>query len=98
MNMKDDKIISVTQPLPDINMSSLALADRVRYQMSRASGLMDEDDVFIWNLASQGIQEINKLAGTDMSLMASQDQEGSVSGFRFKSRFLNVTAPISQDR
>lgn len=98
VNMKDDQIVPVSQPLPAINMSSLAIADRLKYQFSRASGLLDEDDVFIWNLASQGIEEINKLAGTDMSLMASQDQEGSVSGFRFKSRFLNVTAPISQDR
>ncbi len=38
--------------------------------------------------------EINKLVGSDMSLMASQDEDGAVSGFRFKSKFLNVTAPL----
>ena len=97
-NVKEDQIVPLVQSLPSINMSSLSLTDRVRYQLNRASGLMDEDDVFIWNLASQGIEEINKRAGTDMSLMASQDQDGSVSGFRFKSRFLKVTAPLSQDR
>jgi len=46
-------------------------------------------------LANQGIQEINKLTGSDMSLMASQDQEGFVSGFQFKSRLFNVKAPLS---
>ncbi len=96
--VKEDQITTTTQPLPTINMSSLAITERVRYQLGRVSKLMDEDDVFIWNLASQGIEEINKLAGTEMSLMASQDQEGSVSGFRFKSRLLHVSAPISQDR
>ncbi len=79
-------------------MSSLAITERVRHQLDRASGLMNEDDVFIWNLANQGIQEINKRTGTEMSLMASQDQEGSVSGFQFKSRFFNVTAPLSSGR
>ncbi len=98
VKIKEDQIVPVAQPLPNISMSSLAIADRVRYQLNKASELLDEDDVFIWNLASQGIEEINKRAGTDMSLMASKDQEGSVSGFRFKSRLLNVTAPISSDR
>jgi hypothetical protein len=98
VKIKEDQIVPVAQPLPNINMSSLAIADRVRYQMNKASEILDDDDVFIWNLASQGIEEINKRAGTDMSLIASQDQEGSVSGFRFKSRLLNVSAPISSDR
>jgi len=98
MDVKEDRIVLETQDLPSINMSSLALADRVRYQLNRASDLMDEDDVFIWNLASQGIDQISKRTGADMSLMASQNQDGAVSGFRFKSRFLNVTAPIAQDQ
>lgn len=96
-HIQEDKIFLESQDLPKVNMSSLALADRIRYQLNKASELMDEDDVFIWNLASQGIEEISKRTGADMSLMASQDQEGSVSGFRFKSRFLNVTAPIGRD-
>ncbi len=91
---KDDQLKPKALPLPTINMSSLAVTERVRYQLNRASEIMNEDDVFIWNLAGQGIKEINKLVGSDMSLMASQDEEGDVSGFRFKSKFLNVTAPL----
>lgn len=98
LDVEEDRIVPEILPVPTINRSSLALADRLKYQLNKASELVNEDDVFIWNIASQGIEGINKLAGTDMSLMASQDQEGSVSGFKFKSRLLNVIAPISTDR
>ena len=93
-DMKEDQLRPRVLPLPSINLSSLAVTERVRYQLDRASDIINEDDVFIWNLAGQGIEGINKLVGSDMSLMASQDEEGSVSGFRFKSKFLNVTAPL----
>lgn len=94
LDVKEDRLNPRVLPLPSINMSSLALTDRVRHQLDRASEIMNEDDVFIWNLASQGVEEINKRTKSDMSLMASQDEDGDVSGFRFKSRILNVTAPI----
>lgn len=94
LNVREDKLLPVVLPPPKINSSSLALTDRVRYELDRASGIMNEDDVFIWNLAGQGIEGINKLVGSDMSLMASKDKDGSVSGFRFRSKYLNVTAPL----
>ncbi len=98
LRAKNDQITTQPLSLPTINMSSLAISERLRYQLDKASDLMNEDDVFIWNLANQGIQEVNKLTGSDMSLMASQDQEGSVSGFQFKSRFFNMIAPLSSER
>lgn len=94
LKVKEDQLKPETLPLPTINPSSLAVTERVRYQLGRASEIMSEDEVFIWNLASQGIEEINKRTRNDMSLMASHDEEGTVSGFRFKSRLLNVTAPL----
>lgn len=94
MDVKEDKLSAVVLPLPTINSSSLAISDRVRFELDRASGIMNEDDVFFWNLAEQGIKEINRLVGTEMSLMASQDEDGDISGFRFNSRILNVTAPL----
>ena len=41
--------------------------------------------------------DINRLAGSDISLMAPRDEEGEVSGFRLKSKRISLSRPLSRD-
>ena len=86
----------IIQP-PTINSSSLSILALARYQAQKASQFMEEEDALLWSLASTGLKELNRIAGSETKLMASRDEDGSISGIRFQSRFLNVTAPIARD-
>lgn len=55
-------------------------------------------DRSFWDIAASGIDGINRLTGSDMELMASRDQEGSVSYFQFSSRRLKIAVPVKGDR
>ncbi len=91
-----DQLIPVAVTPPSVDPSSLSLFDLARYQFKKASEVIDEEDVLLWNLASTGIKELNRIAGNEAQLLASRDEQGAISGIQFKSRFLNVTAPISR--
>ncbi|MFZ5939060.1 MAG: hypothetical protein ACOYXB_00675 [Bacteroidota bacterium] len=56
------------------------------------------EDLSIWDLASAGIQELNKVAGTDMSLMASRDEEGDLAGLSFSSRRFSLSTPLGRNK
>ncbi len=60
--------------------------------------LSKAEDMSLWDLAKAGISELNKVAGTDMSLMASRDDEGELSGISFSSRRFNLSAPIGRNK
>lgn len=82
---------------PTINSSSLSILALARYQAQKASQIMEEEDALLWNLASSGLKELNRITGSETELLASRDEDGAISGIRFKSRFLNVTAPIARE-
>lgn len=94
---ENEMIYPEAVPPPAINKSSLSLAELARYQFRRASNAMEEEDVLLWNLASSGIKELNRLTGSEAQLLASRNEEGSISGFQFRSKYLNVTAPIARE-
>jgi len=81
---------------PSIHLSSLSPIDVARYHYQKASEAMEDEDVLILKLASSGLRELNRITGSDAQLLASRDEEGDISGIRFKSRYLNLTAPISK--
>jgi hypothetical protein len=56
----------------------------------------EENNLSLWTVASAGIRGINKIAGSDISLMASRDEEGEVSGFQLKSKRFSITRPLGQ--
>ncbi|MEN8227165.1 MAG: hypothetical protein ABFS38_03345 [Bacteroidota bacterium] len=55
-----------------------------------------ENEISLWTIANAGIKGINRLTGADMSLLAARDNEGDVSGFRFKSKRLSIATPIER--
>ncbi len=84
-------------PVP-VQMSSLTVAQI--YDMDLQEALVDytsEKDISILSIANAGIKGINKLAGSDLSLLASRDEEGEVSGFLFKGKRFSLTKPIGKE-
>jgi hypothetical protein len=92
----DQLMPQVIQPL-SVNKSSLSFLALARYQAQKASRIMEEEDALLWSIASSGLKELNRITGSETTLMASRDEDGAISGIQFKSRFLNVTAPIARD-
>ena len=56
-----------------------------------------EHNISILTVANAGIKGINKLTGSDISLMASRDEEGEVSGFQLKSKRFSLTRPLARN-
>lgn len=92
-----DRLRPVAIAPPTINRSSLSALELARYQAQRATEMISDEDVTFVTLANSGLKELNRVAGTDAQIMASRDENGTISGIRFKSRILNFTAPISRD-
>jgi len=57
----------------------------------------DEHNISLMSVANAGIKGINKLTGSEISLLASRDEEGEVSGFQFKSKRLSIRSPIGRE-
>ena len=56
-----------------------------------------EHNISLMSVANAGIKGINKLTGSDISLLASRDEEGDISGFRLKSKRFSVTSPLGRE-
>jgi hypothetical protein len=56
-----------------------------------------EHNISLMSVANAGIKGINKITGSDISLLASRDEEGDVSGFRLKSKRFSVTSPLGRE-
>lgn len=57
---------------------------------------VEENDISILTIASAGVEGINFLAGSDLSLNLSRNEEGKVSGFRYRSELLSVETPVKK--
>jgi hypothetical protein len=74
---------------------NLTLAQYYKLGLKRAYKEFTRDrEISLLTIASAGINGINRLTGSDLSLDVSRDKSGSVSGFRFKSNLFSVMAPI----
>lgn len=80
-----------------VNTRSLSFIELARYRINRATKVIEEEDALLWSLASNGLKELNRLGIKETELIASRNEEGAISGIHFKSRFLNITAPINRD-
>ncbi len=69
-------------------------ADRALKQSYRR--FIQENDLSLTRVASAGVEGINALTGSDMELNVSRDAKGEVKGYRFRSFFLSVDAPLKR--
>ena len=57
---------------------------------------VEKKDISLLKIASAGVEGINRLSGSDLSLDVSRDGEGEVKGFRFRSSLLSVDSPVKK--
>lgn len=57
---------------------------------------VEEKDISLLTIASAGIEGINFLAGSELSLNLSRDENGKVSGFRYRGDILSVDTPVKK--
>lgn len=92
-----DQIESLEIPSTSIHLNSLSLSQLAEIDLQEAiEDYSEENDFSIWTIADAGIKGINRLTGADISLLAARDEEGDVSGFRFKSKWLSIATPLDQ--
>ena len=93
-----DRIEALYVPPVPVHLSSLTVAQI--YDMDLQEVLVDytrEKDISLLSIANAGIKGINKLAGSDLTLLASRDEDGDVSGFLFKGKRFSLTKPIGRE-
>ncbi len=83
----------VSPNLTSYSVGQLAEMDR----QTLIRDFAEEHNISLMSVANAGIKGINKLTGSEISLLASRDEEGEVSGFQFKSRRLSVRGPIGRE-
>jgi hypothetical protein len=92
-----DQIKPLVLPPSDIHLSSLSLAQISEIDLQGAIDVYaEEKNISLWSIANAGIKGINRVTGSDISLLASRDEEGEISGFRFKSKRFSFTRPIDR--
>lgn len=90
------KPLEYTPVSPNLTSYSVGqLAEMDRQTLIR--DFAEEHNISLMSVANAGIKGINKLTGSEISLLASRDEEGEVSGFQFKSRRLSIRGPIGRE-
>jgi len=85
------------QPVP-IHLNSLSVAQLSEMDLRElVEEYSEEKNISLWTIANAGINGINKLTGSEISLMASRDDDGDVSGFRLKSKRFSLARPLGQE-
>jgi hypothetical protein len=98
MEVLPDKIEPLHVPPVPIHMSSLSVAQISELGLQEViEDYTEEKDFSLWKVAAAGIKGINKLAGSDISLMASRDDEGDVSGYQLKGKRFSLTRPLARE-
>jgi hypothetical protein len=93
-----DQIEPLYVPPVRIHLSSLSVAQISEMDLQEMlEDYSEEKDFSFLKIANAGIKGINKLAGSDISLMASRDEEGYVSGFQLKGKRFSLTRPLGQE-
>lgn len=90
-----DQIIPLDLPPTSIHYTSLSIAQLANLDLRQMlDDYTEEKDISVWSVASAGIRGINRLTGGEMSLSEARDEEGDVSGFRFRSKRFSFARPI----
>jgi len=93
-----DQIEPLNIPPVPIHMGSLSFAQISSLDLQEMiEDYTEEKDFSLLKVANAGIKGINKLAGSDISLLASRDDEGDVSGYQLKGKRFSLTRPLARE-
>jgi len=94
-----DRIEALDLPQVSTNLSSLSVAQLAEMDRKKLiNEFAEEHDISVMSVANAGIKGINKLTGSDISLLASRDEKGEVSGFRLKSKRFSFSRPLAREQ
>ena len=97
-NHTPDRIEPINIPTVSPNLVSLSVGQIAELDRKELfDDFTEEHNISLLSVANAGIKGINKLTGSDISLMASRDEEGDVSGFRLKSKRFSLTRPLGRE-
>ncbi len=92
-----DRIKHLEIPPASIHLGSLSITQLAELDLQEVfDDYTRENEISLWSIANAGIKGINRITGTEMSLLAARDDEGDVAGFRFKSRRFSFATPLEQ--
>ena len=92
-----DKIEPLNIPATKASISNLTLAQLGEIDVQEALvNYKEEKDISVWSIANAGLKGLNKITGANMSLLATRDESGGFSGFRFKSKRFSVASPVER--
>ena len=107
--MLEERFMKIPQEASKDRIEPLVLpvlytnANKLSFRQISEKGLMqtyrdfaEEKDISLFTIASAGIDGINFLAGSDLSLNLSRDENGKVSGFRYRGDLLSVETPVKK--
>lgn len=98
MEVIPDRIEPLSVPPVAIHLSSLSVAQLAELDLQEViEDYSQERDLSLWKVAKAGIKGINKLAGSDISLIASRNDEGERSGYQLKGKRFSLTRPLGQE-
>jgi len=93
-----DKIEALYVPPVPVHLSSLSVAQISDIGLQEVlEDYAEEKGFSVLTIANAGIKGINKIAGSDLSLLASRDEEGEVSGFQLKGKRFSFARPLSRE-
>lgn len=93
-----DRIEPFHIPTVSPNLASLSVAQISELDRQELfDDFTEQYNISLMSAANAGIRGINKLTGSDISLLASRDEEGDISGFRLKSKRFSVTRPLGRE-
>ena len=93
-----DQIKPLHVPPVPIHISSLSIAQISKLDLQEViEEYTEEKDFSLLSIANAGIKGINKVAGSEISLLASRDDKGAVSGFQLKSKRFSFTRPLARE-
>jgi len=92
-----DRIKPLDLPPGSIHLTSLSLAQLAELDLQEMfDEYTQENEISLWTLANAGIKGINKITGSEISLLAARDEEGDVSGFHLKGRRFSIETPLDR--
>ncbi|MEA3461508.1 MAG: hypothetical protein U9R49_06490, partial [Bacteroidota bacterium] len=92
-----DKIEALYIPPVPVHLSSLTVGQIYDMDLQEVVESYAEGSNFsLLTIANAGIKSINKLAKSDISLMASRNEEGDVSGIWLKGKRFSLSRPLGQ--
>ena len=93
-----DQIEPLYVPPVPIHISSLSVVQISELDLQELlEDYTEEKDFSLLKIANAGIKGFNKIAGSDISLMASRDDEGDVSGYQLKAKRFSLTRPLDRE-